>query len=283
MIIPVYNDWQRLWNCLEAFKVQSIPQDSFEIIVIDNSSDEECPYTSKLQPNTYIYIEEIKGSYAARNKGLELARGEIIAFTDSDCLPNKYWLENGIQQLSAGDISRIAGHIELTYKSQKPTMAEIYEKAFAFPQQKYAEKDGTCVTANLISFKSVFNEVGNFDINLLSGGDLEWGKRAQEKGYKIKYADNVIIKHPARDKLSDLTKKQKRVLGGNVSSGMFKKPFWWVRGIFPSIRLIKDLYANDKLTNYEKFIVWIVNYYLLLFRTAYILLLKLKVVDPKRS
>ena len=101
VIIPVYNDSARVKICLEALEKQTYPQNLYEVIVVDNASDEYpaikdvvCQFSQAIAA-----YESRPGSYAARNKGISLAKGDIIAFTDADCIPAKNWIEKGVANL----------------------------------------------------------------------------------------------------------------------------------------------------------------------------------------
>lgn len=217
VIIPTYNDWDRLSLCLTALANQILPGVSFEIIVVNNNGS-AAPADINIPENCKIIDETRPGSYAARNTGIKNAVGEIIAFTDSDCIPDKYWLSNAVQYLKNNpDVGRIAGAVELFYKSKKLLPVELYEKIFAFDQERYATRDNTAVTANLITYKSSFDNAGLFNDALLSGGDNEWSLRAQIKGITIKYAANVVVYHPARSHVNELVSKAKRVGGGQAA------------------------------------------------------------------
>lgn len=97
----------------------------------------------------------------------------------------------------------------------KPTRIELYDKIFAFPQRGYI-KSGNAATANMFSYYSVFEKIGLFDDNLLSGGDFVWGMRAQHKNFPIGYSPDVIVKHPARASLKELSTKATRVGKGQA-------------------------------------------------------------------
>ncbi len=120
VIIPVLNDVDRLRLCLAALDSQTYPKERFEVIVVDNGSAvdprDALPVNA---PPTQVFVlrEEQPGSYAARNRGIAMAHGEVLAFTDADCVPRPDWIEHGIatlQRLSAAAI--VAGHIDLTVK-----------------------------------------------------------------------------------------------------------------------------------------------------------------------
>ncbi|WP_308873672.1 glycosyltransferase [Thiothrix subterranea] len=140
IIVPTYRDWHRLKLCVNALTAQSYPSNAFEVIIINNDPDDH-ESNLNLPENFRLIVESKPGSYAARNAALALATGEIIAFTDSDCIPDKEWIKNAIARLDAG-AERVAGRIELFFKSKKLTPAEIFEKAYAFDQISYIKRGG---------------------------------------------------------------------------------------------------------------------------------------------
>ena len=95
VIIPTYNDWNRLDKCLLALSNQTYLQKNFEVVVINNNSLDAAPENIK-KYNFTMHTENKPGSYASRNKGICIAKGDILAFTDSDCIPNLYWIERAV-------------------------------------------------------------------------------------------------------------------------------------------------------------------------------------------
>jgi cellulose synthase/poly-beta-1,6-N-acetylglucosamine synthase-like glycosyltransferase len=210
IIIPAYKDWKRLRLCLDALEQQTYPRENFEIIVVNNDPGESIPAGFRFSENLII-IDEVKpGSYAARNSALKIAKGDIIGFTDSDCIPDKNWIKNAVLFLNENkSFSRVAGPVQIILKSKRPTIIEKYNQLFAFPQIWLINNGGGSVTANLFVYKSVFNEIGGFDESLMSMGDKHWGMKAEAAGFKIAYVENVSVLHPPRN-LSELIKKEKR-------------------------------------------------------------------------
>ncbi len=93
IIIPVYNDVTSLTKCLEAIDLQSYSKELFEVIVVDNRSEEDIKFiVSQFSWAKYAF-ESKPGSYAARNKGLTVAKGRLPGFTDADCIPAPDWIE----------------------------------------------------------------------------------------------------------------------------------------------------------------------------------------------
>ncbi len=269
IIIPTYKDWFRLSLCLQSLANQTYDVNFFEIIVVNNNSLDKIPENYFIPKNCKIIVESRPGSYVARNTGIMLSVGEIIGFTDSDCIPDDDWISNAVATLNdAEKTARIAGKIRLYYKSARLTQAELYETVYAFNQDIYVQQDGTGVTANMFAFKYVFDDVGLFREDILSGGDYEWAVRARNANHKIKYADEVIVSHPARHHLAELVKKAKRVGGGQakfskVSESVFQSTLKFIYDLRPPIKSIPLIISKGKQMHVaQKLLVFYIRYYL---------------------
>ena len=244
VIIPVYNDAQRLQACLEALDRQTFPREMMEVIVVDNGSKETPKSIVENYPFCRLEKETKSGSYAARNRGLQVATGEIIAFTDSDCLPIPEWLANGVAVLTAAPHCDIAGgDIQIFPELQhSPKAVELYDVAFGLPQEQYVKTHGKCMTANLFTRRTVFDRVGGFDEFVFGGGDHLWSLRVVEDGGVVRFAESAVVRHPARKTIADLIRQARREVGGRVDHRK-REPYrrsWWftlkiiVRMYFPN-------------------------------------------------
>ena len=221
VIIPVYNDRKRLILCLNALEEQSYPKDLYEVITIDNGSDEDINDLSEQYSNVFIFTEDIPGSYAARNKGIAKAKGTIFAFTDADCIPKFNWIEKGVEKfLQTPNCGLVGGKIDLFFQnSSYPTAVEIYESIeMDFPQETLLVEQRYAFTANVFTSKQVMDDVGIFNNRLKSGGDREWGRRIFNAGYEQVFAQEACVKHPARYSIWQLYKRITRINGGNFDA-----------------------------------------------------------------
>jgi GT2 family glycosyltransferase len=223
VIVPVFRDWRALPSCLQALESQSYTAGGYEVVVVDNEPDGDPDAKLDLAryPHARLVIEEKPGSYSARNRGVAAARGDIFAFTDADCLPRADWIGNAVGLLQKDpEIARVAGRIEIFPLSESsPSSVELYERVFAFQQQTTVETLGAAIGANLIVRRAVVEAIGGFDEGLLSGGDLEWGRRAAEAGFRIVYAPEVRVDHPARASWESIIRKTRRLQGGQWAAG----------------------------------------------------------------
>lgn len=209
VLIPHYNDLANLDRCLDLLDRQTLPHDSFEIIVADNNSPVGIEAVRALVGRrARVVPAPEQGAGPARNAAAGAARSAAFAFTDSDCLPDADWLERGLAALQRADI--VGGAVTTTASDPAhPTPSEAFELVFAFQIQHYVEHKGFCVTANLFVKRSAFETVGGFRNGISE--DEEWGRRAITKGYRTVYAPEVRISHPARRNWEELRRKLNRL------------------------------------------------------------------------
>lgn len=213
IIIPVYNDSARLKLCLEALEAQDYPDDLYEVVVIDNNSSEPVAPVTGPFARVKLVHESQPGPDAARNTGLTNASGEYFAFTDSDCIPYPDWLRKGVEKLLANpEAGLIGGRVDVFPQDPNQlTLVELYESVFAFPTKLNITAHHFMPTCNMFTTRQVFDKVGEFDSDLKTPGDEEWGQRVHSHGLPLIYDDDIAIRHPARRTYAALHKKIKRI------------------------------------------------------------------------
>lgn len=286
VIIPTYKDWDTLQLCLDALAVQTAPADRFEIVVANNNRTPELPTTLRLPGNARVIHATEPGSYAARNAALREVRGDVIFFTDSDCIPDPGWIAAGLAQIATlGPVDRIAGAVELFAHGAVWTASELYDRVTWLRQEDYVNF-GWGATANLVTRKAAFDLAGPFDGDTYSGGDREWNQRATAKGSAIVYGPGVKIRHPARATFAELAKKRKRILGGRHRIKVRKswKKYLPPTGyLIPSVSATKRIFNHPGLTTWEKWQVWWVEYRLRIVTFTETVRLRFLSGDAKRS
>ena len=183
VIVPVFNDERRIETCVKALLAQTYPHDCYEVIVVDNGSTDATREVVGRHPVVLLSETQMRGSYAARNTGLRHARGEIIAFTDSDCTPVAKWIAEGVHAIQAG-ADLVGGNVRFVF-SPRPTGAEIRDAMANLRIERYIREDGAAATANLFVRASVFAAIGTFPNNMVSGGDILFTQRATGAGYSL--------------------------------------------------------------------------------------------------
>lgn len=242
IIVPNYNDASKLSACIQSLLDLNYPKDKVEIIIVDNGSTDNSMQIIKTFPVKLLTEKDVKGSYAARNLGVKNATGEVLAFTDSDCIVDKQWLYNSIKYLTEKDVGGVSGKIlsgepkTLVEEYQLLTKALDQSRYFSHPYYPFA------VTANVIYKKSVFDKIGLFETHWISGGDVDFAWRMQiHAKMKLIYATDCSVYHHHRTSPTGLYLQSKRhIYGACLLNAKYANKF----------QIINEL--NSKLSLYVK-------------------------------
>jgi hypothetical protein len=124
----------------------------------------------------------------------------------------------------------------------------------------------------MFSYKHVFDAIGGFNAEMMSGGDLEWGKRAKAAGYNIDYVTTVVVKHPARSTFQELKSKARRVAGGHSQIALSRKPtklqltWTFMKGLKPNLKETIFIYRQNKMGIKSKTKIFLMCYQLQVIR-----------------
>lgn len=214
IIIPAWNCERRIVKTLAAIGAQTVPSDQFEVLVIDNGSTDGTAKAAQEFDFVTLLSEPLPGSYRARNRALSVARGEYVLFTDGDCVPREDWVEQAFAAINAfPDVGVYAGRVVLFRETGGGVLGARYEEFTAFNQEVNVQS-GHCVTANWLCRRDDLRAVGGFNAELLSGGDVDCSRRMIAAGHKLLYVPELVVGHPTRATLWELTRKRRRVVGG---------------------------------------------------------------------
>lgn len=218
VIVPVLNAGSYINNCVTSLINQDFPKDQYEIIIVDNGSkDDTIDRLRKYGKSVTTIYENRKGSYIARNTGINISKGEIIVFTDSDCIADTNWLKELNTKFVSKDIGCVVGCIK-PYSGK--SLVEIYSRNKDILSQQTVLDSRYLPygqTANVAFRREVFSKIGNFDERLISGGDADISWRMQIKtDYKLVYNPESIIEHRHRATFKGLFKQQFRYGFGRI-------------------------------------------------------------------
>jgi GT2 family glycosyltransferase len=208
IIIPHFNDVENLVKCVRMLKAQSLAPATFEIVVADNNSPVGIDVVRQAVDGDATVVEApVQGAGPARNAAVAASIGSVLAFIDSDCRPQRDWLERGLAALGKTDV--VGGRVDIVSRNPaSPNPIEAFEMATAFPIRDYVERKRFAVTANMFVPRSIFEEVGNFRSTVAE--DMDWCHRAVAAGFRLGYADDVVVAHPARITWHELSRKWRR-------------------------------------------------------------------------
>jgi len=200
VIVTVRNEGRHIADLLDSLVIQEPP---FEIIIVDSGSTDKTQEIVREYEKKYDTVKLlIRGGKRgeSRNYGVEQAKGEVVAFTDGDCIANPFWLKeirNGMREahIVAGKTIQL-GYLPFVELAR----VELFHRG----------KDVTWPSCNLAYMTDVFKEIKGFDPTFRTAEDIDLNYRALLAGYRLVYNEKAIIYHRARDTMV----------------GFFKQAFW---------------------------------------------------------
>jgi glycosyltransferase involved in cell wall biosynthesis len=202
VIVPTRNRAAWLAYTLYAIALQVYPSDRIEVLVVDNSSTDNTEEVVRQWAAAYpfplnFYTKSNEGPAASRNYAAARATGDVLAFTDSDCMPEPDWLANGVRAMADG-VGLVTGPII-------PRRTEDTHFFFNAQLGAVMRDDGLYRTASLIVPRSVFEAIGGFDERyalgrggaLLGGEDTDLGWRIRAENLAAVFTPSVRVVHLA--------------------------------------------------------------------------------------
>jgi lipopolysaccharide/colanic/teichoic acid biosynthesis glycosyltransferase/glycosyltransferase involved in cell wall biosynthesis len=236
VIIPAHNATATITECLEALARQTMPRDQYEVIVVDDGSVDETAVLAANCGATVIRHEQKRGAAAARNSGIQAARGEIVCFTDADCQPDRDWLAQISRPLCQQP--EVTGSKGIYGSRQGQLVAR-------FVQIEYEDKYDLLHGQEYIDFIDTYSAAYRRDVLLANNGfdenvsyveDQELSFRLAARGYKMVFQPQARVYHYHSDTLLKYGRKK------------FQIGYWKAQIIrrFPN-RAVKDSHTPQVL------------------------------------
>jgi len=213
IIVCTYNRAESLTDTLAALKAQRTrPGRSWEVVIVDNNSRDatrQVVQAAQLDwPELRYVFESAQGLSHARNRGIHVAQGQILLFTDDDVLPEQDWMETTLSGLDKYGADACGGYIAPIWETPPP--AWLTERFYGFLAVRIERSDDYPIEkssqapfgANMAFRKSVFDRVGAFDVrrgrqgNVLAGGeDIELFERVLAAGLRAVFLGQSRVHH----------------------------------------------------------------------------------------
>src|SRR4051794_22427638 len=195
VVIPTYRRPDLLARCLTAVTAQDVDRAEYEVIVADDAADDatrrqvEAVAAAARPAVRYVAVTGAHGPAAARNRGWHAARGDVIAFTDDDTIPDLGWLRAGLAAIAAG-ADAAAGRTGVPL----PPVPPDYERnESGLGQSEF-------ITANCFVRRDALKTLGGFDERFTAAwredSDLQFA--LIERGARVAAAPAAVVVHPVR-------------------------------------------------------------------------------------
>lgn len=197
VVVPVFNGADTLGTCLGALRHQTADSHDYEVIVVDDGSTDGSGEVAAGY-GVEVVRQDQAGAAAARNRGAQEARGDVLLFTDADCEPLPAWIE---QMLAPFDHPEVVGVMGVCRTRQRSLVAR-------FTQAEYEEKYDRLARADRIDFvdtyaaayrRDLFLAHRGFDPSFLFDEDQEFSFRLAKAGQRLVFAPAAAVwhRHPA--------------------------------------------------------------------------------------
>lgn len=208
VVVAAYNAARTLRTCLRALEQLNHPD--YEVLLVDDgSTDGTADLVREFPTVRYVRHPENLGLSEARNTGIQLATGEVVAFTDADCRPDEDWLDHLVHDLVTQGTAGIGGHNLLP--PDDSALAAAVMAAPGGPLQvmlddREAEHLPGC---NMAFWRSTLLEVGGFDpVFRRAGDDVDLCWRLQNHGGKLGFSPGGFVWHYRRSTVRAYLRQQ---------------------------------------------------------------------------
>jgi glycosyltransferase involved in cell wall biosynthesis len=186
VVIPVFNGERFLAEAIESALAQSYAR--MEVVVVDDGSTDRSAEIARSYPVSYLH-QENGGVAAARNRGIEAARGELLSFIDQDdlWLPRK--LERQVAALEADGGAGICSCRFEMFLEPGHMLPDWADETFLEGSHR------TPQVGTLLVRSEVFDEVGTFDTSYAAANDTDWFLRTRDLGVRVAFVDEPLQRY----------------------------------------------------------------------------------------
>ena len=212
--IPAHGDPEGLDRLLRSLARVNWPRRSLQIVVAVDGPDRrlEAVVQEHAHEADLVVLPTNRGSYAARNAAIErvLPATDVVLFTDSDAVVDPGWIQAHVRSLEHAPRSGGAVVFDL---DDHPSPAAFVDSMRHLDQRRYVEELHYAATVNLGVRREVLDAL-RFDDRLRSGGDFDFGQRAEAAGFGIVFSSEAVVHHRPRTSVPALLRKMDRVARG---------------------------------------------------------------------
>ena len=200
VIVPAYQAGKSIDRCLQSLARQTVAAETYEVLVVDDGSTDETHARAAAHGGVQLLAQDHAGPAAARNLGVQHARGSIVLFTDADCEPAQDWLE--CMTVAFGD-QEVVGAKGAYLTKQRELVARFvqieYEDRYDLMLRRMTQRNG-------IDFVDTYAAGYRREILVANGGfetsfpcasveDQEFSFRLARQGHKLVFVPAARVYH----------------------------------------------------------------------------------------
>jgi len=210
VVVPHLNQTEALDRCLASLAAGSRRPD--EIIVVDNGSVRLPESVCARHPGVRLAREDTPGPGPARNTGVAMASGDVLAFIDADCVAAPDWIAVVAERFATDLGVQVLGGAVLVVPADaaRPTALEAYEMVYSYRMDWYLRERGFTGAGNMAVRRTTWERVGPF-AGIATAEDIDWCHRALALGVPVVHEPTMRVWHPARPGIAELFAKSSRV------------------------------------------------------------------------
>jgi cellulose synthase/poly-beta-1,6-N-acetylglucosamine synthase-like glycosyltransferase len=207
VVIPAYDAVKSLSVCLDALEQQAILREEYEIIVVNNGPVDAAVKAVADRHGVTFLSQPQEGAAAARNLGAKQAQGEILLFTDADCVPESNWIESMIAPFADQEVVGVCGVVRTRQTGLVPRFIQL-EYDYRYRNiAKHTQID--FVNTGTAGYrKHIFIESGGFREALLGAEDVELSFRLASEGHKMVFAPEAIVYHSHPESILEYARRK---------------------------------------------------------------------------
>jgi glycosyltransferase involved in cell wall biosynthesis len=192
VVVPTYNSASTIAETIEACLAQDCP--GVEVVVVDDGSTDDTAALAQRYPVRYLR-QDNAGPASARNRGWRAVAGEIVCFTDSDCIPARDWVSRLMAGYTADEVAGVGG--TYTIANSNSLLATCVHEEIIQRHLAMAEYVNYLGSFNVSYRRAVLEKVGGFDesYRIASGEDNDLSYRVTKQGYKLVFAGEAKVAH----------------------------------------------------------------------------------------
>ncbi len=204
IVIPAHNEEASIAAAIGALKTQTVPRETYEILVVDNDSTDRTADAARQAGADRVVFEKEHGTNIARQRGFVASRGEIVAFLDADCIPPINWLEHIARDFKKTGAALVSGPYDYGFKNRLTrAFTNFYTNILSAHADKifpflFGKKAGVIVEGNFAAYRTAIDAIGGLPPLKFWGDGAAIAMLVSRRVGRVYFDPTLIVKSSPR-------------------------------------------------------------------------------------